>query len=111
LILKFKKIDCVIFKLDYCVACETLQSFVNEILNDDSNNRLQQRLNIHIWRHGDLCTFSPAALVRPRLLPTLIAYKNDIATLGWEGFAAMEPHEIQAEIVLDVLEQAAALAD
>lgn len=105
------KIDCIIFSLDDCAVCAALQNVVNSVIKASSNSNLKQRLDIHIWHYGDPCTFPPAAMVRPRLLPTLIAFKDGVARLGWEGFAAMAPSEIQADIVREVLEQAAALAD
>lgn len=52
-----------------------------------------------------------ARSVRPRAFPTIIAYLDGVPKLGWEGFAAMAPEEIQDAMVLDVLQQAAALAD
>lgn len=47
----------------------------------------------------------------PRVIPTVLAYKNGKLRLGWEGFAALAPDEIKREMVEDVLRQVAALAD
>jgi thioredoxin-like negative regulator of GroEL len=49
--------------------------------------------------------------IRPRVVPTVIAFLDGVPALGWEGFAAMAPDEIQDAMVLDVLRQAAALSN
>lgn len=105
------KIDCVIFKLEDCAACSRLMDVLGGVLDDHSKSDLKHKLAIHSWYYGSPCTFSPAAMVRPRLFPTLIAFKDGIARLGWEGFALVAPSEIQADMVLEILEHAAALAD
>lgn len=50
---------------------------------------------------------APASNSQPMLrgFPTLIAFIGDEPRLGWEGFAATAPQEIQQSDIIDVLEQ------
>jgi hypothetical protein len=99
------KIELLVFQLSGCVVCKKLQLVVENYWV-----RVAGQVSI-FW--VDEMTIRPdfAYNARPRVFPTVIAYKNGVPRLGWEGFAVMAPEEIQDAMVLDVLLQAAALAD
>jgi hypothetical protein len=103
------KIDCVLFSIKDCYVCTALETKIRTILSRESNTFLSDRLNF--WSvQPETRPPNPAILqVRPRVVPTLLAFKNNIAVLGWEGFATMESHEIKDRVVFDVLNQAANL--
>lgn len=102
---KVVTIDLTIIRLQNCEICEKLAKKMFCTLSKNTN--LQKAINLKVI---DFDSFESGTL-RPRVFPTLIAYKNGVPRLGWEGFAAMAPEEIQDAMVLDVLRQAAALAD
>jgi hypothetical protein len=99
------RIDLVIFTINGCLACSALVLKVEKILADQLLYGIENVINLHVLDHGEEITFLPARLVQPRGFPTVIAYRDGIATLGWEGFAMMAPNEIQEHLVLEVIRQ------
>jgi hypothetical protein len=105
------KVDIVIFSLVGCGVCTSLKHMIAYGLTCPSATELRNRFRFHEVYPDVFTEFEPASRVQPRMFPTVIAYRDEVALLGWEGFAVMEPHEIQESLVLEVLEQAAALID
>jgi hypothetical protein len=104
-------IDCVMYTVRGCGVCVALKKVISTVLTNPANSLIASQLQFHDVDVEEISELGHAEGVRPRMVPTLIAYKDGVATLGWEGFAAMQPTEIQESVVLDVLGQAAALAD
>jgi hypothetical protein len=107
----YPKVDIVIFSLVGCGVCASLKQMIAQVMKSSNIIEHRNRLRFHEVYPEIYPEFAPASRVRPRMFPTVIAYRDDVPLLGWEGFAVMEPGEIQESIILEVLEQAAALLE
>ena len=87
-----------IFTIDKCLTCITL---INAF------RRLAPMFDLDIR----IAKVSPRqkTAINIRMFPTVIVFLDGVPKLGWEGFASLEPHAIQDEIVMEALEQAQSL--
>lgn len=103
------QLNIVMFVLEGCAACHALRANFERVLSRESMADRKKMVAVHTVQYGNSCDFEPAALVRPRVFPTLIVYNAKEPVFGWEGFALMAPEDIQEDIVFDVLTQIFAL--
>jgi thioredoxin-like negative regulator of GroEL len=103
------KVELVVFSLSGCLLCEQLKTIIRGLLDEPKNSHLQNGIRVSYSEGGEESEYAPANFVTPRMFPTVIAFVNGRPLSGWEGFAAMEPNEIQVSLVRMVLEDALAL--
>jgi hypothetical protein len=116
-----KKVDLILYSIAGCAICEALKA----LLQKNSESPAFQGIQVSYCHYTDLSSASPQAtpdgaknltirmtgraqpdialMVSPRMFPTVVAFVEGIPKAGWEGFAAMSPHEIQDASVLEVL--------
>jgi hypothetical protein len=104
-------VECVLYSVRSCALCKVLQEIIIELLASPENAHIANKLSIRVMYTDEADQKRFNKYIKPRMVPTVIAYKDNVPKLGWEGFAAMEPSEIQKIIVLDVLTQAAELSE
>jgi hypothetical protein len=96
------KLDLVVFSLKGCRSCSALKNRLTEFYADTQLSHLHDLVCIHFALFGEHCEYAPAAMVLPRMYPTLILYRNGVAIFGWEGFASLRPQEIQHAQITDL---------
>jgi len=94
----------VLFSLDGCQACLRLHAILEEVLREPE-------YSIIAFDHFESDSPRPEELekIQPRVFPTVIAFKDGVPMLGWEGFATMATHDISIEIVSEALNEVLAL--
>jgi hypothetical protein len=93
----------VLYGLKGCLACSALETVFFEVSNEPFFAAIKVDV---IVCDGDMSRFGT---VRPRFFPTIIAFVDGAAKLGWEGFAHMSASEIQKTNVKEVFEQTKSL--
>jgi hypothetical protein len=124
------KVDLVVYTLSGCVLCKHLAtrieilasakafsqlrvSYCHTTLSTDRNKLGQETSDMATFGTTEIFGLANPAMVvqiQPRLFPTVVAFHDDKAKAGWEGFAAISPSDIQDASVLEVLRQAASLS-
>jgi hypothetical protein len=86
------QVSVVIYTLPNCAVCSKLWQTIEDLEQLGELEGLE--INVIKAEFGE-----PKAAyyhdITPRMFPTVIAFLDKKAALGWEGFAAFAPHEIE----------------
>jgi hypothetical protein len=103
------------FGLESCLVCSHLMWTLLRVIGFPTNQSVPSSwhteavgvsvLWIEVCNPNDLASIN----LNIRLFPTLVAFLNMTPTLGWEGFAALEPSQIKEEIVRAAVFEAVSL--
>lgn len=98
-------IKLVLFSLIDCVACEGLKKEIQRVISDP----VYRIIAFDTVHYGTL-EADRYPTIRPRVFPTVIAFSDTEARLGWEGFASMAPSDISDSIIREALDATLSLA-